>query len=139
MNFFLLNFDFNSYSTQYGILSSVNWNSVAFQVGFWLAVAGVVLQRLLFEISRYPTFTNLATTVLASSMDLTSLSIFVQLTNVLDCTYYASGPALVDGDPNQVCWQGYHLALAFVSLFCFILFYPMAMISSPIWVNRSKE
>jgi len=47
------------------------------------------------------------------------------------------GSASVDNE-TQVCWEGYHIALVCVSMLCFILFYPMAALSTPIWVNRSK-
>jgi len=74
------------------------------------------------------------------------LAIFSQLVKGMNCTYSLTdstqslpiGDAILDGSGAQ-CWQSYHLVLVGISMFCFILFYPMSAIATTIFANREKE
>lgn len=61
---------------------------------------------------------------------------------VFDCTYGASGGVLDeigDDDNPIVCWQDTsHVVLSSVAFVAFLVYYPIAVLSIPIFQNRSK-
>jgi len=72
------------------------------------------------------------------------LPIFVQLTKSMICTYDVPGKPTLDAYPansqgvHPTCWTGFHLVYASVSLFAFMVYFPMAILSVPVWQQRAK-
>ena len=68
------------------------------------------------------------------------LPVFVNLAKVFDCTYDGDVPLLDElEDDAIVCWNDtQHIVLACVGFVAFLIYYPIAVLSIPIWQNRSK-
>jgi hypothetical protein len=132
-NFFVLQFSFLS-----KYVDSVD--EIVFNVGFWAAVALVILQRSALELSRFPAFGARVAAALQFSVTVLALPIFTWLLKPLDCTYEVQ-PAVPDdpGLSDLECWTGRHSLYAVVALVSFVAYYPMAILSGPIWTYRSNN
>eukprot|EP01114_Cavostelium_apophysatum_P008989 TRINITY_DN2205_c0_g2_i1.p1 TRINITY_DN2205_c0_g2~~TRINITY_DN2205_c0_g2_i1.p1 ORF type:complete len:1064 (+),score=342.99 TRINITY_DN2205_c0_g2_i1:37-3228(+) len=125
------------------VLKFDEWTS-GYEVGFWVAVAGALIQRILFEMARNSKMGKYCAVLLSSIITATNLPIFVQLTKSLICTYDIPGKPTLDAYPPdefgnpKICWEGDHLYFASISLFVFMIYYPMAVLSVPVWQQRAK-
>jgi Leucine-rich repeat (LRR) protein len=121
-------------------LGNPSLDIVLYHCTFWLSVALVLLQRLLLELSRYRRIASPAATFLQSSLSLTLLPVFLNLVKVFDCTYSEAGGAQLDelSDTTVQCWADtQHLVLVCVSFVCIAIYYPLAVLTVPIWQNRA--
>jgi len=132
-NFFVLQFSFLS-----KYVDSVD--EIVFNVGFGAAVVLVVLQRSALELSRFPAFGARVAAALQFSVTVLALPIFTWLLKPLDCTYEVQ-PAVPDdlGLNGLQCWTGRHSIYAVIALASFVAYYPMAILSGPIWTYRSNN
>lgn len=141
----LLAFSFTSHIAWPSALNFFQWfvfnfdkYANGYEAGFWAAVIAALAQRIFFETTRNSHLGKYAAAILQTAITSTAVTLFVQLSKSLLCTYGEHGGTLTGYPTELQCWTGIHLFWASVSLVVFMIYYPMAILSVPVWQQRSK-